>query len=96
MSCSPLACARAAALRQSVPPEAPTFYARWVVSFRLRVIVGVALAFLGLIWALQGFDVLGGSGMSGQPIWAVIGSFLVVVGVLLILGGRRAGPPPRP
>jgi hypothetical protein len=72
------------------------FYARWVVILRLRVIVGVALAFLGLIWALQGFDVLGGSGMSGQPIWAVIGSFLVVVGVLLILGGRRAGPPPRP
>lgn len=67
------------------------------MSPRLRTIVGFALAFLGLIWALQGFDVLGGSGMSGKPIWAVIGSFLVVVGVLVALSRRRAsGPPPGP
>lgn len=67
------------------------------MSSRLRTIIGGALAFLGLIWALQGFDVLGGSGMSGKPIWAVIGSFLVVVGALVVLSGRRAGgPPPGP
>ena len=47
------------------------------------------LTLLGLVWALQGFNVLGGSGMSGHGVWAVIGSFLVVVGVVVALSGRR-------
>jgi hypothetical protein len=51
---------------------------------------------LGLVWALQGFDVLAGSGMSGKPIWAVIGSFLVVVGAVLALSARRTGGPQAP
>jgi hypothetical protein len=49
----------------------------------------VILAAVGLVWALQGFNVLGGSGMSGHAVWAVIGSFLVVIGVVVALSGRR-------
>ncbi|HEV7171520.1 hypothetical protein [Pedococcus sp.] len=59
------------------------------MSPRMRLVIGVVLALVGLVWALQGFGVVGGSGMSGQGIWAVIGSFLVVVGVVVALSSRR-------
>lgn len=45
-------------------------------------VVGAVLALVGLIWFLQGIGVLGGSFMTGQPVWAVIGL------VLLALAGR--------
>jgi hypothetical protein len=45
-------------------------------------VAGVVLALLGLLWLLQGVGVVGGSFMSGEPVWAVIGL------VLLLLGGR--------
>jgi hypothetical protein len=42
--------------------------------------------------------VLGGSAMSGNTMWAVIGPIVALVGVVLIVlgarGRRRAGPPP--
>ena len=60
------------------------------MSPRARLVIGVVLALVGLVWALQGFGILGGSGMSGQGIWAVIGSFLVVGGVVVALSSRRA------
>ena len=31
----------------------------------VTLVVGAALALLGLVWILQGLDVIGGSGMSG-------------------------------
>lgn len=45
-------------------------------------VIGVVLALLGLLWFLQGIGVMGGSFMSGEPVWAVIGL------VLLVLAGR--------
>jgi ACR3 family arsenite efflux pump ArsB len=54
------------------------------------VVVGGLLMLAGAVWALQGFDVLGGSAMSGQSVWAVIGPIVAVVGlVLLVTGSRR-------
>jgi hypothetical protein len=42
------------------------------------------------VWFLQGIDVLGGSGMSGQARWAVIGAIVVLFGVVgVVLGLRR-------
>ncbi len=61
----------------------------------VSVVLGVLLVVVGLVWALQGFDVLGGSAMSGKTGWAVTGPIVAVVGLaLLVLGGRwvrRAG-----
>lgn len=61
----------------------------------VSVVLGVLLVLTGLVWALQGFDVMGGSAMSGKTMWAVIGPVVAVVGlVLVLLGGRwvrRAG-----
>jgi hypothetical protein len=45
-------------------------------------VAGVVLALLGLLWFLQGIGVVGGSFMSDEPVWAVIGL------VLLLLAGR--------
>jgi hypothetical protein len=60
------------------------------MSGRARTIVGLVVALVGLVWALQGFNVLGGSAMSGHPFWAVVGSFLVVIGAVVAWSGRRA------
>ena len=50
------------------------------------------LVVIGLIWLLQGLDLLGGSFMTGDPVWAVAGLISIVVGVpLLYLSLRTAG-----
>jgi hypothetical protein len=55
----------------------------------LWVVIGVLLVLVGAIWTLQGLDVLGGSVMSGKPLWAVIGPVVGVVGLGLIGLGVR-------
>ena len=52
---------------------------------------GILLAAMGLIWTLQGLNILGGSVMSGVTVWAVIGPIVMVVGLVLIgIGVARA------
>ena len=60
------------------------------MSRTVALVVGVVLILFGVLWALQGLDVIGGSGMSGQVIWAVIGPIVAIVGVVVILRSRRA------
>jgi uncharacterized membrane protein HdeD (DUF308 family) len=43
---------------------------------------------MGVVWVLQGLDIKKGDGMSGHPIWAVLGVLLVVVGVALLRTAR--------
>jgi hypothetical protein len=65
----------------------------------LLVVLGIVVASVGAVWALQGFDVIGGSAMSGVTLWAVIGPIVAVVGlVLAVLGARtaRRSPPGQP
>lgn len=50
----------------------------------LFLIPGVILAAVGLVWTLQGINVLGGSAMSGSPVWATIGPIVLLVGLALI------------
>jgi hypothetical protein len=53
--------------------------------------VGVIATIAGVIWALQGFGVIGGSFMSGNSVWAIIGPIVAVVGLLITgIGIRRA------
>ena len=49
------------------------------------LVPGVILVLLGLVWTLQGFNVLGGSAMSGSPTWATIGPIVLVVGLVLVV-----------
>lgn len=56
----------------------------------LRRGLGALLILVGVVWILQGMDVLGGSGMSGEAIWAVIGVVVVFVGVIVCISGSRS------
>jgi hypothetical protein len=51
---------------------------------RVRIVVGVVLCLAGLVWILQGTNLLHGSGMSGHGEWAVYGAILFVVGALVL------------
>lgn len=57
--------------------------------------VGALLVVVGAVWFLQGIDVLGGSGMSGKTLWAVIGPVVAVVGAAMFLAGLRKSTAPR-
>lgn len=48
---------------------------------------GAILVAIGLVWTLQGLNVLGGSAMSGSMLWAVIGPIVLLGGVALIAVG---------
>jgi len=59
------------------------------VNPRVALGIGILLVLVGLLWTLQGLDIVGGSGMSGVAIWAVIGPFVALIGVVVALGARR-------
>jgi len=48
------------------------------------LVPGILLSVVGLVWTLQGLNVLGGSAMSGSPLWAIIGPIVLFAGVVLI------------
>jgi heme A synthase len=57
------------------------------------LLTAAVLIVLGVLFTLQGIGLVGGSVMTGDRTWAVIGPVLAVIGV--VLGGwalrRRAG-----
>jgi hypothetical protein len=62
----------------------------------LKSIVGIVLILLGLLWIGQGSNLLPGSFMSGQTMWAIIGVIVAIVGAWLLWSAlsvsRRAVP----
>jgi len=52
-------------------------------------IVGAVLVVFGIIWFLQGINMLPGSFMTGQIQWAVYGGIAVVAGISLLLTAKR-------
>jgi hypothetical protein len=63
---------------------------------RILVIVGVLVALVGIVWVGQGVGIIGGSIMTNDPKWAVIGAVMIVVGVGLVVwdNRRRSATPP--
>ncbi len=51
--------------------------------------VGLIVALFGLIWALQGFGVLGGSPMSNTTTWSIIGPVTVLIGIVIAVFSWR-------
>jgi hypothetical protein len=50
---------------------------------------GIVLLLVGVLFALQGFNVIGGSAMSGNSTWAIIGPVVAIAGLILALIGVR-------
>ncbi|MDX6268607.1 MAG: hypothetical protein QOD70_3347 [Frankiales bacterium] len=55
----------------------------------LWVVVGGVVVVLGLLFTLQGADVIGGSAMSGTTFWAVAGPIIIVIGLTVATVGVR-------
>ncbi len=60
----------------------------------LLTIVGVILILMGVIWILQGFNILPVGFMAGQMQYALLGAILVIggSGMLALSRRRRKGP----
>ena len=50
----------------------------------VKTIVGVIMLLAGILWTLQGANILGGSVMSGQSQWLYIGIVVGLAGVALL------------
>lgn len=55
-----------------------------------RLVIGVVLVLVGAVWFGQGVGAIGGSFMTGEAFWAVMGAFAILVGAVLLRGAVRA------
>jgi hypothetical protein len=55
----------------------------------VRLTIGALCVIVGVIWVGQGVGIIGGSFMTGEAVWAVIGAVAIVFGVVLVRGARR-------
>jgi hypothetical protein len=55
----------------------------------LLIAAGALVTVAGVIWALQGFNLIGGSFMSGNSMWAIIGPLVALAGLVLAAVGWR-------
>ena len=53
------------------------------------IVLGAFAALAGVLWTLQGLNIVGGSFMSGVTTWAIVGPIVFVVGTLMFLFGIR-------
>ena len=56
---------------------------------RVLFALGGVLLVVGVIWLGQGVGLIGGSFMTGEALWAVIGGACILVGVYLVRVGFR-------
>ncbi|MEO7350804.1 MAG: hypothetical protein ABIR34_09520 [Marmoricola sp.] len=58
----------------------------------LGLVMSALMIIVGVVWTLQGLDVLEGSSMSGQAYWAVVGpalaGFGIALGIVALRGNR--------
>ncbi len=56
------------------------------------VVVGLVLLLVGVVWILQGINVLPGSFMSGRMGYALLGFVVAIVGIVILLRSARRKP----
>ena len=54
-------------------------------------IIGILLFLIGLVFFLQGINILPGSFMTGDPQWAINGGVMMLAGAGLYLFSKRNG-----
>jgi hypothetical protein len=55
----------------------------------LALVGGGLMALVGLLWTLQGLGYVGGSAMTGQATWAIVGPLVAGLGVALVIVAAR-------
>ena len=55
----------------------------------MRLAIGVVLCLVGALWVGQGVGLIGGSFMSGEAVWAVIGAIAILFGAILLRSPKR-------
>ena len=56
----------------------------------LPLAVGILAVVVGAVWTLQGLGYVGGSAMTGNTVWAVIGPIVALAGLVVLGLGLRA------
>ena len=65
------------------------------IAMRLLLVgAGLLITLAGVIFALQGVGVIGGSFMSGTTTWAIAGPVIALAGLALVVAGLRRRPVP--
>lgn len=54
-----------------------------------RLVLAAVIALVGIVWLGQGVGLIGGSFMTGSPLWAVIGAALLVLALVMVIVERR-------
>lgn len=57
----------------------------------VRMLGALILILVGLLWTFQGLGVIGGSFMSGQVLWLVMGLLVFAGGAVVLVRMLRAG-----
>lgn len=57
---------------------------KWVSS-----VIAILLFLAGLVWLLQGVNILPGSYMTGDPQWAINGGIAMLIGGIVLYFARR-------
>jgi len=58
--------------------------------------MAVLLILVGIVWILQGVNIIPGSFMTGQSQWAIYGGIAFVAGIgLLVLANRKKAASPK-
>ena len=55
----------------------------------MLIAVGLVITAAGVVWALQGFDIIKGSFMTGNNTYEVVGPVVAVVGLAVVVVGLR-------
>jgi hypothetical protein len=59
----------------------------------VRLLIGGLLCAIGAVWIGQGIGIIGGSFMSGQALWAIVGAVALFIGIVVIRGAVRSRRP---
>jgi hypothetical protein len=54
-----------------------------------KTLAGAFLLLSGGVWFLQGINMIPGSFMTGQPMWAVYGAISAIIGAIVIYRANR-------
>jgi len=55
----------------------------------ILLIVGIAVTAFGVLFALQGFGVVGGSPMSNTMTWSILGPIIALIGIGIAFAAAR-------